>query len=208
MSLRDENVTLRKLIENLLLSEEITLDTKPKDIYPLLPEKNQSSIRRTFSTIKKDEVFLSRLATTSAADNHIQQPKPNTEGTSQTNTEAITPSVLAPLASFSSITEELYENYLLRLVKNKDPDIRIAGELRNFLDKKNAFKDHKQNTLYLTEDQIKIFEPDFEGSGDEDLPPQEFEDLDLEAFGIDPKDILGDDTEFYDEEDGDYDGVY
>ena len=41
------------------------------------------------------------------------------------------------------ISEDLYCHYLLSLVKNGDPDIRIAVELRNFLDKKEKLAPDK-----------------------------------------------------------------
>jgi hypothetical protein len=47
------------------------------------------------------------------------------------------------ITNAQEISEDLYCHYLLSLVKNGDPDIRIAVELRNFLDKKEKLAPDK-----------------------------------------------------------------
>jgi len=48
---------------------------------------------------------------------------------------------ISPFIDHIEITEELYEDYLLNIIKNNKPQIRIAQEMRNYLDTKKMIKE-------------------------------------------------------------------
>lgn len=60
-----------------------------------------------------------------------------------------------PLPDVSEINEEFYSTYLLRLAKTSTPDIRIATELRNYLDKKDGIKTVKEVDDEIDFEEIK-----------------------------------------------------
>lgn len=62
--------------------------------------------------------------------------------------------ISAKIQAAESIDEDLYQNYLLLLVKRGDPDIRIATEIKNYLDKKKVLIPTKSAEMNLSDEQL------------------------------------------------------